>query len=488
MMTTERTHEMSAPMMRSLERVMPWGLNPRHNDAEGMADLMASLAECQQDAIHVWERPEGDLLLKGHRRVCAMRKMGWDACLQVVHHFEDEAEAYRFLLQDHGHTVALNAEEKIVAIEHGVALGMTIEELAQPLRVSQERAQLWFDLGEALPMVARSALADGRLSVHVAELLLRVETDAERREATQQLLCDNVTGEPMGFSQAQTYIQSKFVLPTKWQREWLETMAKLKKKKLPVVEGFQYVDWHERANYVQGDTGQPYPEYEFGDGYDTKEGKLWMETAKGYGVPVYVVPAPRHADGYVLLVSTKMLRDARLSAVPAAAGAVTGGTDQADSAEAPSALSADEGWGDDQTMGQSDPETMRGTEEHDRAQAMLKRRQRVFLGAIFESLVETPTKVMTSGPWEPLLPWLVSVVAGTEVLHHWLGIDSAEQLQEWLEKYKRQRAPLRLALMLLLCADADRSAMPCATMAAVADALGLDVQALEARAAEGGEA
>jgi len=469
---------------------MPWGLNPRHNDAEGMADLMASLAECQQDAIHVWERPEGDLLLKGHRRVCAMRKMGWDACLQVVHHFEDEAEAYRFLLQDHGHTVALNAEEKIVAIEHGVALGMTIEELAQPLRVSQERAQLWFDLGEALPMVARSALADGRLSVHVAELLLRVETDAERREATQQLLCDNVTGEPMGFSQAQTYIQSKFVLPTKWQREWLETMAKLKKKKLPVVEGFQYVDWHERANYVQGDTGQPYPEYEFGDGYDTKEGKLWMETAKGYGVPVYVVPAPRHADGYVLLVSTKMLRDARLSAVPAtaAAGAVTGGTDQADSAEAPMALSADEGWGDDQTMGQSDPETMRGTEEHDRAQAMLKRRQRVFLGSIFESLVETPTKVMTSGPWEPLLPWLVSVVAGTEVLHHWLGIDSAEQLQEWIDKDKRQRAPLRVALMLLLCADADRSAMPCATMAAVADALGLDVDALEARAAEGGEA
>lgn len=487
MMTTERTHEMSAPMMRSLERVMPWGLNPRHNDAEGMADLMASLAECQQDAIHVWERPEGDLLLKGHRRVCAMRKMGWDACLQVVHHFEDEAEAYRFLLQDHGHTVALNAEEKIVAVEHGVALGMTIEELAQPLRVSQERAQLWFDLGEALPMVARSALADGRLSVHVAELLLRVETDAERREATQQLLCDNVTGEPMGFSQAQTYIQSKFVLPTKWQREWLDTMAKLKKKKLPVVEGFQYVDWHERSNYVQGDTGQPYPEYEFGDGFDTKEGKLWMETAKAYGVPVYVVPAPRHADGYVLLVSSKMLRDARATKVEVPA-ALAGVMDRTDEPNAPSSLGAEEGWGDDQTMGQSDTETISGSEEHERAQAMLKSSHRVFLGAIYESLVETPTKVMTSGPWEPLQPWLVAVVAGSEPLKHWLGIETPEEVQAWLEKDKRQRAPLRLALMLLLCAEAADSNTPCKTMTAVADALGLDVNALEARAEEGGEA
>lgn len=459
---------------------MPWGLNPRHNDAEGMADLIASLAECQQDAIHVWERPEGDLLLKGHRRVCAMRKMGWESCLQVVHHFDDEAEAYRFLLQDHGHTVALNAEEKIVAIEHGVSLGMTIEELAQPLRVSQERAQLWFDLGEALPMVARSALADGRLSVHVAELLLRVETDAERREATQQLLCDNVTGEPMWFSQAQTYIQSKFVLPTKWQKEWLETSAKLKKKKLPVVEGFQYVDWHERANYVQGDTGQPYPEYEFGDGYDTKESKLWMETAKAYGVPVYVVPAPRHADGYVLLVSSKMLRDAKATAPTEGAVCIT--------SDALSVTADDEGWGGDETMGQSDKETGGDSEEHDQAQAMLKSRQRVFLGAIYEALVETPTKVMTSGPWEPLQPWLVSVVAGAESLKHWLGIESAEDLQAWLEKDKRQRAPLRLALMLLLCAEAEASAMPCQTMAAVADALGLDVNALEARATEGGEA
>ena len=467
---------------------MPWAMNPRGNDKTALPEMMESLKRGQQDAIHVWERPEGDWLLKGHRRVAAMRELGWAECLQVVHDFKDEAEAYLYLLQDIGHTVPLNAEEKIVAMEHGVSLGMTLQELAPAMAVSEERAQLWFDLGQALPVAARTALSDGRLTTHVAELLLKVETDAERREATQQLLCDNVTGEPMGFSQAQTYIQSKFVLPTKWQREWLETMAKLKRKKLPVVEGFQYVDWHERANYVQGDTGQPYPEYEFGDGYDTKEGKLWMETAKGYGVPVYVVPAPRHADGYVLLVSTKMLRDARLSALPAATGAVTGGTDQADSAEAPMALSADEGWGDDQTMGQSDPETMRGTEEHDRAQAMLKRRQRVFLGAIYESLVETPTKVMTSGPWEPLLPLLVSVVAGTEVVHHWLGIDSDEQLQAWLEKDKRQRSPLRLALMLLLCADAERSDMPCKTMTAVADALGLEVNALEARAEEGGEA
>lgn len=462
---------------------MPWAMNPRGNDKSALPEMMESLSRGQQDAIHVWERPDGDWLLKGHRRVAAMRELGWSECLQVVHDFGDEAEAYLYLLQDIGHTVPLNAEEKIVAMEHGVSLGMTLQELAPAMAVSEERAQLWFDLGQALPVAARTALSDGRLTTHVAELLLKVETDAERREATQQLLCDNVTGEPMGFSQAQTYIQSRFVLPTKWQREWLETSAKLKKKKLPVVEGFQYVDWTERMNYVQGDTGQPYPEYEFGDGFDTKAGKLWMEMAKEHGVPVYVVPAPRHADGYVLLVSTKMLRDARTTKVDAPAdGAVCITSD------APEVADGDEGWGDEETMGQSDDETGGSTEEHDYAQAMLKSRQRVFLGAIYEALVEKPAVVMTSGPWEPLQPWLVSVVAGAESLKHWLGIETAQEMQTWMEKDKRQRAPLRLALMMLLCAEAEASAMPCSTMTAVADALGLDVNALEARAEEGGEA
>ena len=104
---------------RSLERVKFWEWNPRGSSYRGMAELKESIRrEGLQDAIHVWERVDGDYLLKGHRRFEAMRDLGWMECKQVVHHFEEEAAAYRFLLEDHGHTEPLSAEEKIVAVEN----------------------------------------------------------------------------------------------------------------------------------------------------------------------------------------------------------------------------------------------------------------------------------------------------------------------------------------------------------------------------------
>jgi hypothetical protein len=56
-------------VVRSLERVKFWEWNPRGSNYRGMPELVSSLArEGLQDAIHVWERVDGDYLLKWHSR------------------------------------------------------------------------------------------------------------------------------------------------------------------------------------------------------------------------------------------------------------------------------------------------------------------------------------------------------------------------------------------------------------------------------------
>lgn len=298
--------------VRSLDRVKEWELNPRRGTFRGIEALCESIRTVGlQDAIHVWERTDGDYLLKGHRRLRAMREIGLTECAQVVHRFESEEEAFLFLLQDHGHTDALDNEEKITAVENAVSLGLTAAEIAPALGVTEERVQLWFDLGHELPMAARSALGKGTLSMNVAELLLTVDKE-ERVSATQLVLHDPATNEPMSPAVAKASIEARYLLPKKWEREWLALSAKLKKKERRIADGFQYVEFQDRLQFLQGNSGQPWAEYEYGDGFipGDRHGRRWMEQAAELGVPVFVVAAPTHVDGHVLLVSRRMLRDA----------------------------------------------------------------------------------------------------------------------------------------------------------------------------------
>jgi len=298
-------------VVRSLARVEEWEVNPRGNSSVKIEEMMESLTLMGlQDAIHIWPRPDRDLLLKGHRRFAAMTRLGWTECAQVIHHFDDEADAFKYLLQDHGHTEPLNNEEKICAIENGVKLGLTISDLAPAMGVTQERAQLWFDLGEGLSQAGRSALAKGLLTVNVAEVLLQVPDKKERAAATQ-LVLEDMMGEPLSFKAARDLVEANYILPAKYRRQWLELQTQLKKK-FKVIDGYNYIDYEAMSDYTMGLSGQPYPDYEYGDGLIPKsaDSERWQEKAKRLGGPVYVVAAQLHGDKYVLLVSWKMIRDA----------------------------------------------------------------------------------------------------------------------------------------------------------------------------------
>jgi len=298
-----------------LTKVVEWDRNPRRDALASTEELQESLRRVGlQDAIHVWQRGANAkelLLLKGHRRVNAMRAIGWKECAMVVHDFADEQQAFLFLLQDHGHTVSLNIDERILAAENGSALGIELGKLADALGVSQERVQLWLDLAGNLPESAREAMASGVLGMNTAEMVLRVARDVGEdaaAAAVQMVLHDPVSGEPMSGAMARAAIEAKYLQPRRWHAEWIERMGAMAKTH-PVSAGYVFEPFERRWHFCQGESGQPWRAYEYADGFmpSDPKGRRWGEVACELGVPVHVVAAPRCVDGCVMLVERELI-------------------------------------------------------------------------------------------------------------------------------------------------------------------------------------
>ena len=424
--------------MRSRARLKEWDKNPRQGHYEGIQALRESLlAVGQQDAIHVWARPDADYILKGHRRDAAMGELveegheQWKQCLQVVHEFESEEQAFLYLLQDHGHTVALDAAEKVVATQTALSMGISSDQVAAAMGVTVDRVQLWFAFGN-LPAAARRAMGDGELSSNTAEILIKVSKD-KMAEAVAAVLRDEATGTAMSHGQAKAFLESKYLLPAKWEIEWLELEPKLKKK-LPVMDGHQFVAWDSRGDFVLGESGHPDGGYEFADAW-MKGGKQWGVRAKELGVPVYVVPAPRNKDGYVLLVSSKMIAAAE-SVVP----------------ELPTQDQEEEREQDKEQEAEAEAE-----EEDDRPSwtkplrkmndAAVKR----LMGQMAEALAASPAKAMTCGVAELALPHLVNEAHASRVLRAWMGEMAPADLLAHVMADTKGRGQIRWALLLLWC-------------------------------------
>ena len=476
------SHVQRAPEVRSIERLQAWGLNPREDDEARVDELGLSLQEeGQLDDVHVMETVGAEVILRGHRRVKAMRKIGWTECRQVAHKFSDLRDAFRFAITDFGQTVPLTGHEKLIMVTNAEGLGLDGEDLARTLGVARETVTKYHELALGLPQNARMALASDKLSMNTAELLLEVPTES-RRDAAQMILKDLETGEPMAHGQARAYIQAHYVLPARWEKEWLVLELKLKKK-FKVAEGYHYVPWAERLSYVMGDSGQPEPGWEFATSFMPREkhGRTWGEVAFAHEVPIYVVPAPWHREGYVVLVQGKMLRDAmsvgaREEAREEGEG-VEGEECSVPSAEC-SVADEDEGAVDDGGAAEEVVGVGDGVGDW----------LRVWLGAIYEALMRNPTEVMTKEPWLPLrkyLAWLTTDV-DEGALEAWQGIASEEGALAWMEGDTRQRSSLRTTLMLLLCAAHDASGAD-GVIREVGAALGLDAGALDAKAEAGGK-
>ena len=335
-----------------LTKVVEWEKNPRRDMLSSTAELQESLSRVGlQDAIHVWAdaKSKRTLLLKGHRRLAAMRALAWTHCAMVVHDFTDEREAFLFLLQDHGHTVSLNNDERIVAAENGCAMGIELGKLADALGVTEGRVQLWLDIAHDLPSAARDALASGAMSMNTAELVLRVAREVDGKqaaEAVQLVLHDPLSGEAMSSAMAKAAIDAKYLQPRRWRAEWIERMGALAKQ-FPGNAGYVYEPFEARAKFCQGESGQPWSAYEYADGFVPGDAKRrrWGDLARAIGVVIHVVAAPRCVDGHVMLVERELIE----TGVSVGAG------------------------GDDESSPQTDTETVKSARVDDVA-AILKRR------------------------------------------------------------------------------------------------------------------
>jgi ParB-like chromosome segregation protein Spo0J len=459
---------------RSLARVRAWEKNPRQGVYRGVEVLAESLAAIGlQDAIHVWVRVDGDYVLKGHRRLEAMRLLGWEVCDQVVVEFEDEAGAYRYLLQDHGHTDALDSWERCVAARGGVALGMTAEDLAPAMGVKVERVQLWLDLEAGLPSAAKVALAKGVLSVNTAELLLAVEGE-DRRKVTQLVLKDQVTGDVMSHGQAKAFIQATYVMPNKWRREWEGKVPGLKRK-YPMAEGYEVISWEEKGTFVQGESGQPWGDFEFADGFPVRgDVRLsWGERAKAVGVPVQIVAAPLHKDELVKVVNKKLLVMAEAQAAAAGVRDAVGVDEDADEDE-------DEGGAEVIGVDLGDGIWVRSVGSGDvvdreaESEDEMGVRMKVILGGIMEKITLRPAAAMTTGVWELLLPHLVHAATDVDggAAEAWTGCRGYDALWARVQGDMGQRGAIRWALMLMLCVESDGAVDPLEGMTAMAGVVG----------------
>jgi ParB-like chromosome segregation protein Spo0J len=419
-----------------------------------------------QDAIHVWVRVDGDYVLKGHRRLEAMRLLGWEVCDQVVVEFEDEAGAYRYLLQDHGHTDALDSWERCVAARGGVALGMTAEELAPAMGVKVERVQLWLDLEAGLPSAAKVALAKGVLSVNTAELLLAVEGE-DRRKVTQLVLKDQVTGDVMSHGQAKAFIQATYVMPNKWRKEWEGKVPGLKRK-FPMAEGYEVISWEEKGTFVQGESGQPWGDFEFADGFPVRgDVRLsWGERAKAVGVPVQIVAAPLHKDEMVRLVNKKLLIMAEAQAAAAGVRDAVGVDEDADDEVGEvEVIGVDLGDGGGVKV---------AVDEEAVYEDEMSVRMKVILGGIMEAITLRPAAAMTTEVWKLLLPHLVHAATDVDAgaAEAWTGCRGYDALWERVQGDMGQRGAIRWALMLMLCIESDGAVDPLEGMTAMAGVVG----------------
>jgi ParB/RepB/Spo0J family partition protein len=479
------THRQHPADMRSIGALQSWDMNPRDDETKSLEPLAQSLAEDGQlDDVHVMLTLGAEVILRGHRRVRAMRELGWTECRQVAHKFSDLRDAYRFAIIDHGHTVSLNNNEKLNLVTNGMSLGLNGEDIAASIGVSKETVSKHYELALELPQGARSALADGRLSMHTAELLLEVPKEA-RRDATQMILKDMETGEPMAHGQAKAYIHAHYVLPAKWRKEWQVLEVKLKKT-YKVAAGYHYVPWEDRLSYVMGDSGQPEPGWEHATASypRDKSGRTVGEVAFAYDVPIYVVPAPLHREGYVAVVCAAMLRDA----VAVAQGAKDEGSKGKDEEEEEMAAeflrqqNGDSRMQAAQSGEQNEASCERAGDEQRVVDDRVGRWLRVWLSAIYEALLKAPTDVMTKEPWVPLREYLADLTTDVDAgaLEAWQGITTAAGAVAWIEGDEKNRAHLRTTLMLLLCAAHDASGSEGA-IRAVGAAMGVDAAAMDGK-------
>ncbi|WP_395739318.1 hypothetical protein [Prosthecobacter sp.] len=229
----------------------------------------------------------------------------------------DEREAFLHLLTLQNGCDPFDSRELAKAARAAVELDIDLDKLPGVMHRTKETVQLYLDLGK-LPHRSQEAVFNRGMALETAGQMLRLMelTDKETVEEATLLVMDNaITGEPMSAKQAEIYLQNHYFKPLEWQRAWVKLAKDLQKRKHLVSDGFSYIDWAQRKEFVMEES-LPQTAFALAEEYidsdelvNPREPMTWGALAKVLGVPVFVCPAPRNVEKYLLLVKRAAVRD-----------------------------------------------------------------------------------------------------------------------------------------------------------------------------------
>lgn len=295
------------PQTIALADISEFPLNPRRGQYRDLDRLKQSLQDNgQETALDIWRAADGNLqVLQGHRRLKCMQDLGWTECMCIIRDLPDDGHALAWLINQQESNDPFDHVERAVACADMLAAGLTMDETCRAVSRTPETVQLWLELGKMEAAIHKQVRA-GNVSLETAGTLARLDKD-ERKEALQMVL--NGMGGPMSTAQAKLMIEQRYIQPKKYETDWISLTPRLKKS---LGAGYEVVAFANRSTYVQGDTGQPE------DGYEWSTQALpssidddvasWGAAAKKLGATQYVVPAPLHKDGYVVLTHKPTLK------------------------------------------------------------------------------------------------------------------------------------------------------------------------------------
>ena len=296
----------------------PWELNPRGRDLRGIPEFAVQV-EAEggiKEDLHVFMRNSRAIIMQGHRRHAVALRNGIAELWCKVYEMT-EAEAFLHLLTLQNGCDPFDDRELAAASRTAVTLGIEKPMLVGAMHRSEATVQLYLDLGR-LPHRAVEMVYKRKMALGTAERLLKLQelTSAEVVLETLVDLTNSITGDPMTEEQARVFLENRFFIPAEQHKRWLKMMGDLAKTKHRVCDGFSFVSWEQRDQFVI-EGAIPQTMYVRADEHiedrllrDAGKPMTWGELAAALGVPVFVCPAP-NADGkYLLLVRVSAVKDA----------------------------------------------------------------------------------------------------------------------------------------------------------------------------------
>jgi ParB/RepB/Spo0J family partition protein len=201
--------EQHVPRLISLDLIDEHPANPRLLYPR-LAELSADIAENGlRDPIKV--RPVGGRfeVFSGHRRLRAMRSLGWTETLAMVEPLDDLA-AYERVVVENEHREDLTAIEEGIAFQGLLARGQTVEQIAHLVGKSVAHVYARMKL-TALGEGGRAAMAAGWLTPETALLVARIPTEGLQCAALKEI-GPNDANDAMSYREAQALIQAEFML------------------------------------------------------------------------------------------------------------------------------------------------------------------------------------------------------------------------------------------------------------------------------------